>query len=94
MQKRQKILVIGFLLVVLLAALPNQVNAEVDSFTNYYDDYDNDELIEIEVERADYLDYDNDGYEDDIITQFKIIPPKDEWEGKDKIIRIFLITFD
>jgi hypothetical protein len=58
-------MIIGFLFIALIAALPGQVSAEND-------DYDS---ILIQVIRADYLDYDNDGYEDDIITIFKVIPP-------------------
>ncbi len=67
MQKRQKIMVIGFLFIALIAALPGQVSAERD--------FDDDECISIVVVTAEYLDYDNDGYEDDIITIFKVIPP-------------------
>jgi len=73
MQKRQKIMVIGFLFIALIAALPGQVSADSD-----FDD--DDECISIVVITAEYLDYDNDGYEDDIITIFKVIPPDDDWE--------------
>ncbi len=72
MQKQYRILVIGFLLVILIAGLPSQVSADSDD--------DDDECISIVVITAEYLDYDNDGYEDDIITIFKVITPDDDWE--------------
>ena len=73
MQRRYKILVMGFLVIALIAAQPTQVSADRD------DDYD-DESLSIEVVRAEYLDYDKDGKEDDIITVFRVITPDDEWE--------------
>ncbi len=64
-------MIIGFLFITLIAALPGQVSAESDD----------DECISIVVIKADYLDYDNDGYEDDIITIFKVIPPaNNDWK--------------
>jgi hypothetical protein len=70
-------LVIGFLFITFLTILPDLVSAAYLWDGNYEDEY-----LEINVLRAEYLDYDNDKIEDDIITVFEIIPPEDEWEGK------------
>ncbi len=70
MQKQYRILVIGFLLVVLIAGLPSQVSA----------DSDDDERISIIVENANYQDCDNDNHDDDVLTVFRVIPPDDDWD--------------
>ncbi len=80
MQKLQKIMMIGFLFIVVLAALPNQVNAAYSLV-----DYDDIGGINIDVLQADYLDYDGDDFEDDIITVFTVIPPTGEWSSNGKI---------
>jgi hypothetical protein len=74
-------LILGFLIVALIASLPNQVNAAY----LYDKDGDYDDSLSIEVVEAKYLDYDNDGKEDDIITVFQVETPEDEWEEKGKI---------
>ena len=78
MQKRRKILIASFLFITFLAILPDLVSAEY----LWNGNYDDDECLEIYVLRAEYLDYDKDGKDDDIITVFEVITPDDEWEGK------------
>jgi hypothetical protein len=67
----------------MLVVLPDQVNALADSPTpvTLENDDDWDESLRIVVDKATYIDYDNDGYEDDILTIFKIITPDDDWES-------------
>jgi hypothetical protein len=84
MQKHWKLLVIGLFLVTVIAALPIDVQATYRA--NYdYDDWDDDDDVGVFIEYADYLDNDNDGNEDDIITVFVILPPTDDdydkWKG-------------
>jgi hypothetical protein len=69
-----KLLVLAVFISILIV-LPDQVNAKY----LWDDDYDDDERLEIVVIEATYLDYDDDGLEDDIITVFQIITPDDEW---------------
>ena len=66
----------------MLVVFPDQVNALVDSPTPGIPDGDDwDERLKIVVVEATYLDYDEDEQEDDILTIFKILTPKDGWKN-------------
>lgn len=63
MVRRFRILGLLLVFIGIIALLPNQVSA--------YDDHDNGELL-IRIDEATYLDYDEDGFEDDVITIFTV----------------------
>ena len=81
MQKRHVKLLLLAVFISILIAFPNQVSAHETSFTpaTLGDNYWNEQL-EIEVVEAIYLDYDDDGQDDDILTVFRILVPED-WES-------------
>ena len=68
MQKRYIKLLLVAVFISMLVVLPDQVNAQYI----WDDDYDDDESLKIVVDEATYLDYDDDGIEDDILTVFRI----------------------
>jgi len=90
MQKRHVKLLLLAVFISILIALPNQVSAHETSFTpvTLRDDYWNEQL-EIEVVEATYLDYDDDGQDDDILTVFRILVPED-WESGEIYVRCVL----
>ena len=76
MQKRHVKLLVIAVFISMLVVLPDQVNAAY-----FWDDGDDwDGSLEIVVIEATYMDYDDDGNEDDILTVFRILTPDDEWE--------------
>lgn len=80
MQKRLQLLVLAFMFLAVLTVMPSEVQA-----SEYYDA---DECLQVEIEFADYLDYDADDFADDIVTIFSIELPKnpyDDWGGKTEI---------
>jgi hypothetical protein len=84
MRKRWKLLAIALFFVTVLAAMPSDVHATYVAKYDY-DEWEDEDSIGVFIEYADYLDYDGDGNEDDIITTFVILPPTDDdfnkWRG-------------
>ena len=80
MQRRIQLLVLAFIFVALLAAMPTEVRAD-----------DDDERIRVEIEYARYADHDSDGLADDVVIIFTVEPPKEEdddyskWDGMTRI---------
>jgi len=85
MQKRHVKLLILAVFISMLVVLPDQVNALAVDYTpvtlDKKVDDDREESLRIVVDEATYMDYDEDGSKDDILTIFRIITPDDEWEG-------------
>lgn len=92
MQKHWKILSIALLFVTVFSALPTDVQATYIAEPGLWDD---DDSLGVFIEYADYLDYDYDGYKDDIITIFSIHPATDddfdEWGGKMEVDCILVL---
>lgn len=85
MQKRHFKLLVLVVFISMLFVLPDHTHAlnaditPISSVTLTDDDWE--DSLRIVVDEATYMDYDEDGDEDDILTVFRIITPDDDWEG-------------
>ncbi|MGY5854175.1 MAG: hypothetical protein RTU92_11450 [Candidatus Thorarchaeota archaeon] len=74
MRKQVKLFIFAVVFISILAFLPTNVSADDDD-DKYYG------YLDINIVDAYYCDYDDDGYENDIVVNFKVDIKSSEWDG-------------